>query len=407
MILDNSAKPVFYKKLPSMNTDFKLQPNGYLTYFDNAAGAYYELDSNYVVVDSFRCGNGYRTDLHELRALPDGHHLMLGYDPQRVDMSTIVPGGNPSAIVHGAVIQELDRNKNVIFQWRSFDHFKITDATREDFTAENVDYVHPNTIEIDTDGNLLLSSRHMDEITKIDRKTGAIIWRWGGKNNQFKYLGDSVGFSHQHTISRTPTGTLLMLDNGNYRRTPYSSVVEYQLDEAAKTCRLVWQYRHSPDVLAIAMASARRLPNGNTLIGWGTTNPAVTEVRPDGSTAFELQLPDSIVSYRAFRSDWNPPSRVASIVERGSLPVSVWLEQNYPNPFNPSTTINFRLPAAAHVTVKIINTLGQVMVTLMDEHKEAGYYQVRWNATNAASGVYFYRLQAGNFVETKKMVLLR
>ena len=286
MILNNSGTPVYYKKMRSMSTDFKLQMNGYLTYFDNDAGAYYELDSSYAVIDSFRCGNGYATDLHELQVLPDGHQLMLGYDPETIDMSAIVPGGYKNATVIGAVIQELDRSKHVIFQWRSFDHFKITDATEEDLTAQTIDYVHPNTIEVDTDGNLLLSSRHMDEITKINRKTGDIVWRWGGKNNQFSYMGDSIGFSHQHTIRRTQTGTMIMLDNGNYWSPRYSSFVEYNLDEAAKTVRLIRQYRHTPDVFAIAMGSVERLTNGNTLIGWGTTSPALTEIRPDGSVAY-------------------------------------------------------------------------------------------------------------------------
>lgn len=87
-----------------------------------------------------------------------------------------------------AIIQELDQSKNVVFQWRSWDHFRITDATHEDLTAALVDYVHANALEVDNDGNILLSSRHLDEITKIDRQTGNIIWRldggtWPGREN--------------------------------------------------------------------------------------------------------------------------------------------------------------------------------------------------------------------------------
>ena len=79
--------------------------------------------------------------------------------------------------VVGLIIEEQDENKNVVFQWRSWDHFKITDATYDiDLTDSVVDYVHGNAIEVDDDGNLLISSRHMDEVTKIDRQTGEIIW---------------------------------------------------------------------------------------------------------------------------------------------------------------------------------------------------------------------------------------
>jgi flagellar hook assembly protein FlgD len=83
------------------------------------------------------------------------------------------------------------------------------------------------------------------------------------------------------------------------------------------------------------------------------------------------------------------------------------LRQNYPNPFNPNTTISYELPRAGNVSLKITNTLGQVISTLEDGYKEAGFHQLRWNASNVPSGIYFYRLQAGEFVETKKMVLLR
>ena len=82
------------------------------------------------------------------------------------------------------------------------------------------------------------------------------------------------------------------------------------------------------------------------------------------------------------------------------------LEQNYPNPFNPSTTIRFALPRGVHVTLDVYNDLGEKVATLMNEWNEAGYHQVRWTPT-LASGVYIYRLRAGSFVESKKLLLLR
>jgi hypothetical protein len=82
------------------------------------------------------------------------------------------------------------------------------------------------------------------------------------------------------------------------------------------------------------------------------------------------------------------------------------LDDNYPNPFNPSTTISYSLPKSANVSLKIFNALGQEVAVLVNEQKPPGYYQVRWNA-NVPSGFYLYRLRAGEFVETKKMVLVR
>jgi hypothetical protein len=314
MILDNSGNPLFYRRMNGNCLDFMVQPNGLLTYWDGSLGYFIALDSSYQMVDSFKCGNGYSTDLHELRILPDGHALLLSFDPEPVDMSQIVQAGDTSATVIGLIIQELDREKNVIFQWRSWDHFQITDATHENLLASTVDYVHGNALEVDVDGNLLLSCRHMDEITKIDRETGEIMWRMGGKNNQFTFINDSLGFSHQHAIRRLPNGNITLFDNGNFHSPSFSRALEYRLDEQNRTMELVWQFRNTPNNYGYAMGYVQRLDNGNTFIGWGTSNPTLTEVRPDGSKALELTLPSGIYSYRAFRFPWkeNAPLRSAT-----------------------------------------------------------------------------------------------
>jgi hypothetical protein len=101
------------------------------------------------------------------------------------------------------------------------------------------------------------------------------------------------------------------------------------------------------------------------------------------------------------------PGSPVSSVSRDDSPANSLLGQNYPNPFNPSTTISYSLPKAAQVSLKIFNALGQEVVTLVDEQKAQGSYQIRWNTTNLPSGIYFYHLQAEEFVETKKMILLR
>ena len=414
LILDNGGNPIYYKKMSGFNTDFKVQPNGHLTYYDVSSSAFYELDTNYTTVDTYTAGNGYIIDSHEFKILPNGHVIFLCQDREPVDMSKIVTGGDPSAIVIGIAIQELDKNKNVVFQWRSFDHFKITDATREDLTESLIDCVHPNTIEFDTDGNILLSSRHMDEITKIDHTTGNIIWRWGGKNNQFTFVNDTIHFSHQHTIRKTQAGTYILFDNGNFRTPAFSRALEYQLDEKAKTATLVWQYRHTPDIFSIAMGSVQRLPNGNTLIGWGTASPALTEVRPDGTTALELQFPDSIVSYRAFRSLWPLPATSTNILQqRNETITSFSLHQNYPNPFNPTTTIQFDLKDRSYVSLKVYDLLGRVIATLVEEEKPPGNYLVPFNAVVHSSGTYLAVLkitatdQSGKSIHTytRKMIL--
>jgi hypothetical protein len=91
----------------------------------------------------------------------------------------------------------------------------------------------------------------------------------------------------------------------------------------------------------------------------------------------------------------------------GDSPLSFQLMQNYPNPFNPSTTIRYALPSKAHVTITVFNTLGQVVATLVNDTQNAGYHDAHFDGSGLASGVYFYRLQAGDFVQTKRLLILR
>src|SRR4029078_10990761 len=111
-------------------------------------------------------------DLHDLRVLQNGNALLMSYDVQVIDMSQIVQGGQKDAHVTGLIIQEIDRQKNVIFQWRSWDHFEITDADSVNLSLGMVDYAHGNSLEIDYDGHFIISSRNMSEITKINNITG-------------------------------------------------------------------------------------------------------------------------------------------------------------------------------------------------------------------------------------------
>jgi flagellar hook assembly protein FlgD len=89
------------------------------------------------------------------------------------------------------------------------------------------------------------------------------------------------------------------------------------------------------------------------------------------------------------------------------IPKTFALEQNYPNPFNPGTNIKFQLPKSEFVTVTIFDMLGKKVATLVNEQKEAGYYDIKFDGTNYASGMYFYKIEAGNFTDTKKMILIK
>jgi hypothetical protein len=98
---------------------------------------------------------------------------------------------------------------------------------------------------------------------------------------------------------------------------------------------------------------------------------------------------------------------ITDIEEFEKLPREFSLSQNYPNPFNPMTVISYQLPVGGNVILKIYDILGNDMVTLADEYSPTGKYEVEFNAANLPSGVYFYQLKAGEFIQTKKMLLLK
>jgi len=301
LIANEDGSYFFTREEVNQVLDFKRQPNGVMTYFSRDRQKYFSMDNNYNITDSFYCGNGYSTDIHDLQILDNGNYLLMSYDPQPVDMSQIVPGGNPNAIVTGLIVQELDPDRNVVFQWRSWDHFQITDANHIDLTDSLIDYVHGNAVESDNDGNIMISSRHMSEITKINRLTGDIIWRLGGINNEFSFPNDSIEISYQHDIRRIANGNITIFDNGNFHNTLFSRAVEYQLDEVNKIATLIWEYRNSPDIYGNARGSAQRLDNGNTLIFWGASTPGTfSEVTPSGDIALQLSFEPGIGSYRGF-----------------------------------------------------------------------------------------------------------
>ena len=90
-----------------------------------------------------------------------------------------------------------------------------------------------------------------------------------------------------------------------------------------------------------------------------------------------------------------------------TAPNNFALFQNYPNPFNPTTNISYQLPITGNVTLKIYDMLGREIATLVNEVKEPGTYELKWNAANLPSGIYLYKLNAGNFAQTRKLVLLK
>ena len=314
MILDNSGAPVWYKR-GSTARDFKVQKNGIITW-TNFVG----YDQNFNYLRSFRAVNGYSTDNHDLQVLENGHYLLFGIRDETVDMTRFVPDGQPAATVKETVLQEFTPEGDLILQWRAWDNHDIRLMEYWSYddkpTSQSIRFVHMNSVYVDTDGHLVVSSKRVSEVTKINRYSGEVIWRLGSGHptdpSQDPYLAqrltiinDPLGqFNVQHDIRVVGENRYTVFDNHHLDSMPNSRAVEYEVGPNEMTATMVWEYYGGYD--SYHMGNAQRLPNGNTLINWVITNaPKVTEVRPDGTKAFEMNwAAGSSKSYRVFRFPW-------------------------------------------------------------------------------------------------------
>ena len=317
-ILDTSGALIFSQDMSPKGMDWKVNLNNNLTYTDRMGG-WFVMNNNYTEIDSVYCQNGYIADAHDFMQLMNGNYILIAYDEQPYAMDTIVAGGDPNADVEGFIIQELDANHNLIFQWRSWDYFHVTDNIHLNLTNSFLPFIHGNAIDIDFDGHFLISSKGLDEITKINRTTGNIIWRWGGSQNEFNFIND-YPFTGQHCIRSLGNNYYILYDNGNYSNL-YTNMpkrsrgVEYVLDTTMMTAEKVWEFTHPDTIFAGSTGSIQRLPNNNTLIDWGnihkinniphTDGAIFTEVDSNNQIVFQLEFDNGYNSYRAHKFDWN------------------------------------------------------------------------------------------------------
>ncbi len=306
-IIDSMLDAVWVVNSGPLGLDLKVQQDR-ISYFDHENNAWIIMNEYMTEIDTLTCANGYYTDFHDIQLLQNGGYLIQAYDSISVDLSTIDPGGNTNATVVTLIIQEFDSDKNLIFEWNAWDHLNITNYNYINLSAGFIMWMHGNSIEIDEDSNIIISNRISSEVIKLDRDNGQVIWILGGANNQFTIINDDYnGFSRQHDVRRLENGNLLLFDNGNDHEPPISRAVEYELDEINMTANLVWDFSHPEGYVGLAMGSAQRLPNNNTLINWGRLEEqigVVTEVDQDKNIVLDLKYTDPVYCYRVTKHEW-------------------------------------------------------------------------------------------------------
>lgn len=301
-----NGEALFYRKIDANCYDFKILSNGYLSYFDNSRGGYVLLDSLYHEFDFIKVLNDYQPDFHEIKADIDGGYFLLGnsYD-RELDMSKLVEGGLSKVQIIDMIIQKIDADKNVVFEWNTADHYDILDSYIDLTGGYFIDYVHLNSIEMDTDSSIIVCSRNLSELTRIDLNTGNIIWRLGGKNNQFDLRNFDRDFSGQHSISKKTDSTYTIYDNGVFVDPKYSMGVEFSIDEDSMIAEQLRTFRHEPDIFANIVGNLQNMDNGNTLVYWGPTNST-----GDGMDGFfsEYNNEHTLIQKGSFLNSEGPPT---------------------------------------------------------------------------------------------------
>jgi hypothetical protein len=300
LIIDRKGRVLWYRRSPptQLGVDFERLPNGNLMLFQRDALAFEELGLDSRVLRTWTSPASGGADGHDFVALPGDRMILFGTDPYSLDTRPFFDGGVPDATVVGATLDEIDADGGQHFHWASRTAI-LPDEVIVDpaFDPSLFEVLHPNSLALTPDGHLLAGFRQTSSLMKIDRQTGAILWRLGGKKSDFTIVDDPLtGFSRQHDARFLPNGDLLLLDNGNDHVPPVTRAVQYRLDEQARTATMVWQYRHAPDIFSFATGSARRLAGGHTLVSYGIPGVA-TEVDESGAVQWEARTP--VVIYRA------------------------------------------------------------------------------------------------------------
>ncbi len=312
MILDPHGRLVWFAPYPvrtnTLITDFRVQMlfgAPVLTWWQGKTGnglgrgVGVILNRSYQQIATVGAQNGLAMDLHEFLVTSQGDAYIVAAAPVRV------PGIKKPTI--DSVVQEIDiRTGLVLFEWHIMDHVPL----RESYFAPKpsgytYDPYHVNSIGIDRDGNLIVSARNTSTVYKVDRRTGRIIWRLGGKRSSFK-MGPGTSTWGQHDALVQPDGTVTVFDDGAGPPTvhPYSRGIRESIDTRHMTTRLIREYDHSPRISANFEGGVQLLANGDVFLGWGQ-QPYFSEDDSSGHQIFNAQFTVPTTSYRAYRFHWS------------------------------------------------------------------------------------------------------
>ena len=318
MILDPDGRLVWFHPLPKGFTadDFSVQTyrgKPVLTWWEGhfkpqgyGEGEWVIADDRYKEITRVRAGHGLKGDLHEIQLTDRGTALVSIYHKVKRDLTEL--GSVKDADVLDSVIQEIDiKTGKVLWEWSALDHVGMGETYTNIPKQAGVvsDYFHINSIDELADGNLLVSARNTWALYEIDKKTGEILWRMGGRRSDFA-MGEGTRFAWQHDAREHDDGTITLFDNESMPKIGDATrLLTLNVDQQQRTVSLQRALTHPRHILSGAEGNAQLLDDGGMFSGWGLGR-TVTEQSPDGALRFEARLPANADTYRGYTHAWSP-----------------------------------------------------------------------------------------------------
>ncbi len=325
-IIDSQGRVIWFHAVPAGLTaaDFRTQTyrgQPVLTWWQGtglgglSSGTDYIYNSRYQQIAAVNAGNGYSADGHEFLITPRSTALILAYSSATADLTSI--GGPADQAVIDGIVQEIDiRTGRVLFQWNSADHvpYSASEQPLPASAATPWDWFHVNAVHLDTDGNLLIDARNTWTTYKVNRHTGQIIWKLGGKQSSFAVSAapgqvlDSAGeiFAWQHDPEALGHGVYTFFDNESSGTPllPQSRAITVRLNTRAWTATLVRSDDQPEGLPAASQGNAQTTRSGDLFVGWGAL-PYFSEFSRSGTLLLNAGFPAGVNTYRAYRLPWN------------------------------------------------------------------------------------------------------
>jgi len=339
MILDPGGQMIWFAPRPPGQAALDFRPqslNGQpvLTWWQGmilppgfGEGVGYVLDRSYRRIATVKAGNGYRSDLHEFELLPNGDALVTVYAPIARNLSKV--GGSAHGVVLDTIAQEIDiKTGLVVYEWHTDGRVSVRDSYTSPPSSGPWDPWHLNSIDQFANGNLLVSDRNTWAVYEIDRASGHVISRVGGKRSSYQ-LGRGARFAWQHDGRVRGRGLISLFDD---EAAPpvgkQSRGLLLKLDNRRHTATVVHQYIRPGHTLAGSQGNAQALPNGDVFVGFGA-QPFFSEFNAAGRLLFDGSLPRGDDSYRAYRAGWTgtpsaPPDIAAARTPAGINVYASW-----------------------------------------------------------------------------------